>query len=182
MNIQQLRSQTPELMLMDCTRSPLIAMFITCIWMPNQEMKPSNPMFKVKIINRHTLALTFVHRITTSTTNQPTNRRNCQTFSIVLNLDCRNGSNENIAIRNTKYDAIFVGINNNYFWAIYCEGPPSFIVGEGEPKRWHYYSSLQFTYTFKTLKQTAKVRTLCVYNDYYNHIKLYKIVSIIVQY
>ena len=37
-------------------------------------------------------------------------------------------------------------------WTVYCEGPPSFIWGEGEPKRWHYYSSLQFTYTFKTLQ------------------------------
>ena len=48
-------------------------------------------------------------------------------------------------------------------WAVYCEVPPSLIWGGGEPKKWPYYSSLQFTYTFKTLKQTAKARTLCVY-------------------
>ena len=30
----------------------------------------------------------------------------------------------------------------------------------------NYYFSLQFTYTFKMLKQTAEARTLCVYYYY----------------
>ena len=39
---------------------------------------------------------------------------------------------------------------------------PALFDGEGSQKRWHYYSSLQFTYTFKTLKQTAKAHTLAL--------------------
>ena len=40
---------------------------------------------------------------------------------------------------------------------------PTQLYFEGIQKRWHFHSSLQSTYTFKTLKQTAKARTLCVY-------------------
>ena len=57
-------------------------------------------------------------------------------------------------------------ILNIYPWAVYCEGPPSFIWGGGggggEPKMRHCYSSLQLTYTFKTRTKHKKLR-LCAF-------------------
>ena len=72
--------------------------------------------------------------------------------------------------------------HNIYPWAVYCEGPPSFIWRGAEWAKkwgtvipvysWHtlskreqkHYSSLQLTYTPKRAKhKTPKASTLCVY-------------------
>ena len=61
-------------------------------------------------------------------------------------------------------------IIGTYPWAVYCEGPPSFIQrggegmdgggGEGQKSEEHFYSSLQKTFTFKTSKPNLKVEYL----------------------
>ena len=62
----------------------------------------------------------------------------------------------------------------NFPWAVYCEGPPSFIWGRGwgAKKRRHYYCSLQLTYTFKTRTIHKKLRRLALCAFIYQVIKI----------